>query len=212
MIFLQENRIFGLDACMWHPNKHLSHSIAMLKICQLAQWVNLLLALLKITRTDIFGEALQLFARSIFVFVSIENTDESIAPYVWTAFLAFSFGETLRYPYYLLKCLDADKSSLGKFFGFLRYNMFIVIYPVGAFSDLMTGVHSASNMRASGAYSIALPNAYNFAFDYPWFISRLVPFVYSLALPMNYMTLLAQRSKYFAGAKKEQVDNSVKKD
>ena len=43
--------------------------------------------------------------------------------------------------------MDNDKSDMGVFFGHIRYNLFIVFYPIGAFADLMTGFYSAENLK-----------------------------------------------------------------
>ena len=117
------------------------------------------------------------------------------------AFFAFSVAEPIRYPYYLLKMVDSDETSLGKFFGHLRYNMFIIFYPLGAFCDLMAGYHSAETMASNGHYSILMPNTLNFSVSYPWFISRLLPLLYILSFPVNYGYLLAQRKKYYSTSK-----------
>ena len=155
------------------------------------------MAIVGISRTDVLGEFLQLLARGLFCYISIEHTDESKGPFIWFAFFAFAIAETIRYPYYLFKMLGMEDTGVGKFFGLLRYNMFIVFYPMGAFSDLMTGYYSAPALKENGKYSLLLPNKYNFSFDYSYFIGVIIPALYVVFLPMNYMQLLAQRKKYF---------------
>jgi hypothetical protein len=67
-------------------------------------------------------------------------------------------GDGVRYPYYVLKTLGADKTFLGRLFGNLRYNLWLVFYPLGAFSDTMAGYYSAEPIREAGAYSVSMPN------------------------------------------------------
>lgn len=119
------------------------------------------------------------------------------------AFFAFAFGEPIRYPYYLLKSLGKEKKPLGLFFGHLRYNFFIVFYPIGAFCDLMTTYYAGQVIREKGLYSYHLPNKYNIAFDMPFSCEIIIPFFYSLAFPANYSLLLATRKKYYQGLKDE---------
>ena len=153
-------------------------------------WINFLLAILGFTKTNIVSEVAQLFARSIFTYISIKYTDESKGPWIFLAFAAFSVAEPIRYPYYFLKTTGYDQTFLGKFFGHLRYNFFIIFYPIGAFSDLMTGYYSHNSIVENGKYSLMLPNSYNISFYYPWFIGYFVPISYILMFPINYGYLL----------------------
>ena len=125
------------------------------------------------------------------------HTDPSQGPFILLAFFAFAIAEPGRYPYYLLKMLGQDKSSLGTLFGHVRYNLFIVFYPIGAFCDLMTGYHSSGSLMKTGAYSFLLPNTVNFSFNFPWVVTYFLPTMYILSFPMNYGYLLAQRKKFY---------------
>merc|ERR1712224_533413 len=122
---------------------------------------NLLLALLKITKTNFIAEFCQLFCSCIFAYISIDNFDESKGPFILIALVAFGVAEPARYPYYMLKILEADENIVGRFFGHLRYNLFIIFYPLGALCDGLTSIYSSENMRKSGQFSIMMPNKYN---------------------------------------------------
>jgi hypothetical protein len=106
------------------------------------------------------------------------------------AFVAFAVAEPIRYPYYLLKTIEMENTPLGIFFGNLRYNAFIIFYPLGAYGDLMTGVYSGNTIKKLGYYSIMMPNSFNFQFDYSWFITYFVPVLYIIMFPINYKHLL----------------------
>ncbi|KAF3836366.1 hypothetical protein F7725_028924 [Dissostichus mawsoni] len=47
-----------------------------------------------------------------------------------------------------------------------RYNLFIVLYPLGVIGELMTIYAALPFVRRSGMYSMRLPNKYNVSFDY----------------------------------------------
>jgi hypothetical protein len=138
------------------------------------------------TKTSLASDIPQLLTRIIFAYFSIDNTDESKGPFIFFAFLSFSIVECVRYPYYLFKTIGMDESPIGKFFGHLRYNVFIVFYPLGASCDLLVGVYSAYNIKKLGLYSLMMPNSYNFSFDYSWWVTYIVPLGYILGFPINY--------------------------
>ena len=86
---------------------------------------------------------MQLLMRAMFAFVSTRYIDEREGPWIYLALFSFLIGDGCRYPYYVLKTLGAERSVPGRIFGNLRYNMWIVFYPLGAFSDTMAGYYSA---------------------------------------------------------------------
>ncbi|MBN3285394.1 HACD1 dehydratase, partial [Polyodon spathula] len=47
-----------------------------------------------------------------------------------------------------------------------RYNLFIVLYPVGVAGELLTIYAALPYVRKSGMFSVRLPNKYNVSFDY----------------------------------------------
>ena len=93
----------------------------------------------------------------------------------------------------MLKKLGAEESTIGTVFGHLRYNLFLVIYPIGAYSDLMTGMMAVDYMQEKNIYVWKLPNKYNVSFDFPWFMWYVVSTIYCIMLPFNYYYLVKQR-------------------
>ena len=51
-------------------------------------------------------------------------------------------------------------------FSIPRYNLFIVLYPLGVIGELLTIYSALPVVRRSGMYSMRLPNKYNVSFDY----------------------------------------------
>ena len=51
-------------------------------------------------------------------------------------------------------------------------------------------------------YSISMPNEWNFAFDFEYFIYAM-PFLYLAFFPLNYFYMLRQRKNYFAQMKQK---------
>jgi len=56
---------------------------------------------------------------------------------IYITIIAFSLIEIIRFPFYTLKQLETNPSFLQRFFGNLRYNIFIIIYPLGAGCELL---------------------------------------------------------------------------
>ncbi|KAM3224463.1 hypothetical protein ACQJBY_057687 [Aegilops geniculata] len=75
----------------------------------------------------------------------------------------WSFPEVIRYPYYGMK----------ETFGFahfwllwLRYNMFLILYPIGMLSEVGLIYVTLPYMKASNKYCLQMPNKWNFSFNY----------------------------------------------
>lgn len=51
-----------------------------------------------------------------------------------------------------------------------RYTLFIPIYPVGMLAEMVLMAKSLPYLQSQKLNSIALPNAFNFGFDYHLFI------------------------------------------
>ena len=127
----------------------------------------------------------------------MEHTDFSKGPYIFLALAAFAVGEPVRYFYYLVKSFDLEHHPIGRVLGHLRYNVFIIVYPIGATCDGLASYYSTENNLRTGIYSYPLPNSLNVGFSYAWFTGNFIPIMYIVMLPLNYKLLLAMRSKYY---------------
>uniref|UniRef100_A0A8C1HXL6 Very-long-chain (3R)-3-hydroxyacyl-CoA dehydratase n=1 Tax=Cyprinus carpio TaxID=7962 RepID=A0A8C1HXL6_CYPCA len=81
---------------------------------------------------------------------------------------------------------------------FCRYNMFIVMYPLGVIGELLTIHASLPYVRRSGMYSLRLPNKYNVSFDYYYFLI-IVMLSYIPLFPQLYFHMLRQRRRVLHG-------------
>ena len=174
------------------------------------QWLNVVLIVLKISKTSLVNEIIQLLGRSVFAYASLNYTDGpgSPLPFVFLAFFAFGIVESTRYPYYFLKIVDLENTSIGKLMGHCRYNLFIVLYPLGAFSDYMAGLYACKTMESSGAFILSMPNSVNFGISLPFLIRYVFSLAYLAGFPQNYSLLFRQRAKYY----KQMAEVGEKKD
>eukprot|EP01027_Heterolobosea_sp_BB2_P017349 GEZU01024592.1.p1 GENE.GEZU01024592.1~~GEZU01024592.1.p1 ORF type:complete len:107 (-),score=20.83 GEZU01024592.1:136-456(-) len=82
----------------------------------------------------------------------------------------------------------------------LRYNLFVPLYPLGAFCEAWIVYWCLGDIRARDLYSVHMPNAFNMAFDfYSWLVFDLV-LLYPLGFPYMYLHMFAQRNKKAAAA------------
>uniref|UniRef100_A0A3B3SGJ7 Very-long-chain (3R)-3-hydroxyacyl-CoA dehydratase n=1 Tax=Paramormyrops kingsleyae TaxID=1676925 RepID=A0A3B3SGJ7_9TELE len=119
----------------------------------------------------------------------IQN-EESVVLFlvVWTV------TEITRYSFYTFSLLN----HLPYFIKWARYNMFIVMYPLGVAGELITIYTALPYVRKSGMFSMRLPNKYNVSFDYYIFLI-IVMLSYIPLFPQLYFHMLRQRRKVLHG-------------
>ena len=99
-----------------------------------------------------------------------------------------------------------ENHPIGRILGDFRYNLFIIVYPIGAICDGLASYYSTENNLETGFYSYPMPNALNVGFSYAWFTGTFSPVMYTIIVPSNYYYLLQMRSKYY----KKMADNDKK--
>lgn len=118
---------------------------------------------------------------------------------------AWAAVEIPRYTFYLWKLLadpatrvkqpglsDAASSNVPYFLTWLRYSMFIVLYPAGIIGELGQIFCALPLIERERPFSAALPNTYNFAFDY--YIYMLV--IIALYVPAGpFMCAIIRRAR-----------------
>ena len=107
-----------------------------------------------------------------------------------TMVLAWSITEMIRYSYYAANLLDLKIGLLT----WLRYTLFIVLYPLGAGSELLCIYKAFPDMALFKPYNIELPNIYNFTFKFQYLVVLIV-LCYLTGLPQLYYYMFSQRKK-----------------
>ncbi|XP_048856982.1 very-long-chain (3R)-3-hydroxyacyl-CoA dehydratase 1 isoform X2 [Brienomyrus brachyistius] len=146
-----------------------------------------------IVRTSVIVTGVQVCSRIFMVWFitnSIKQNEESVILFlvVWTV------TEITRYSFYTFSLLN----HLPYFIKWARYNMFIVMYPLGVAGELMTIYTALPYVRKSGMFSMRLPNKYNVSFDYYIFLI-IVMLSYIPLFPQLYFHMLRQRRKVLHG-------------
>ncbi|KAM5157761.1 very-long-chain (3R)-3-hydroxyacyl-CoA dehydratase 1 isoform 1-T1 [Mantella aurantiaca] len=166
-----------------------------LKFFQTFALLELVHCALGIVRTSVLVTGVQVSSR-IFMVWFITNSikqiqnEESVLLFliVWTV------TEITRYSYYTFNLLN----HLPYFIKWARYNLFIVLYPVGVTGELLTIYAALPYVRKTAMYSLRLPNKYNVSFDYYYFLIAVMCFYIPL-FPQLYFHMLRQRRRVLHG-------------
>lgn len=104
------------------------------------------------------------------IFVNHFLTDPTIrlssAPYAHYLFIVWSSIEIFRYSFYALRVFNVEIHAIT----WCRYTLFMPLYPMGGFCEAQIVLATVNEYEKTGAYSISLPNAYNFSFSLPTFL------------------------------------------
>ena len=121
----------------------------------------------------------------------------------------FALGEWSRYSYNLFQILGLVKTRLGRIVGHLRWNFFLVLYPVGAFGDGLAGVFTIPGLYETEPMplSLSMPNKLNFSWNMAYALTAL-PFAYVAQFPVNFSHLLRKRREFYAQALIDEVKNN----
>uniref|UniRef100_A0AAV1V241 very-long-chain (3R)-3-hydroxyacyl-CoA dehydratase n=1 Tax=Peronospora matthiolae TaxID=2874970 RepID=A0AAV1V241_9STRA len=103
--------------------------------------------------------------------------------------------EVPRYSFYALNLYDA----VPNFLFFLRYHLFMLLYPSGVLGEVLCMVSSLSFL-STGVYAIQLPNTHNISISL-YVVVILVLVVYIPGLPVMYSHMLTQRNRAYSKTK-----------
>eukprot|EP00761_Pharyngomonas_kirbyi_P010863 gb/GECH01010886.1/.p1 GENE.gb/GECH01010886.1/~~gb/GECH01010886.1/.p1 ORF type:complete len:232 (+),score=29.87 gb/GECH01010886.1/:1-696(+) len=163
-------------------------------VIQLAAFFEVFNSVVGFTRSDPFAAFLQWFGRIHCLAVVLCNAPaNSVQDHgsVWLLFLAWSGIEVVRYPLYLLH----SSATLS----WLRYTLFIPLYPLGVLGELAIIKRSVPHFRETGMFSVSLPNAINWSFRYDLFLLFGLYTLYPILFPRMYIHMFKQRSKKLGG-------------
>lgn len=112
-----------------------------------------------------------------------------------TMIIAWSLSEIVRYPWYAAQL----KGTCPFWLTWLRYTMFIPLYPVGVLGEIFSIYNALPIIQSKGMYSVTMPNSWNFGFDYAVFM-KVVLVLYPFLWWQLYAMLLKTRSKKLPNA------------
>ena len=132
-------------------------------------------------------------------------------PVTLPVLICFSAGECSRYSYNMINIMGLVKTRLGRLVGHFRWNLFLVLYPIGALGDGLAGCFTIPVLKAQDhmSYSMSMPNNYNFAFNMAYFLTAM-PIMYIAQFPINFGHLLKKRREFYAEAQLKDVLDAKK--
>ena len=167
------------------------HSSMFVKPFQILSLMETLHAVFGFVRSPVLPSVLQWMGRT---HVLMCVTDSVMPLQKTTAagvlILCWAITECVRYPCYALGILNATP----KWLLYLRYTLFIPLYPLGAASEMKLMYDSIGFVKRVEMYYVHMPNVLNFAFDYSWFL-YLVLVVYPFMFAQLYFYMFHQRRR-----------------
>lgn len=103
---------------------------------------------------------------------------------------AWTITEIIRYSYYAFNQLSLSPYVLT----YLRYTLFIILYPLGVTGEIMSIIRALPIVKDSDLYSWGLPNSWNISFNYYYILITCLP-CYVVIFPQLYSHMFRQRSK-----------------
>ncbi|CAG9465252.1 unnamed protein product [Pedinophyceae sp. YPF-701] len=178
-----------------------------LKIAQTAAVMEPLHAALGLVRSPLATAAMQVYSRLFVVWgvlhtvpaaatqhVAVPGVPDGALPFgglsLTTCLIAWCVTEVIRYAFYATKEIGEAPYVIT----WLRYTTFIVLYPLGVSSELALLYLAYPTIKEQRPYSLDMPNAFNFAFDYPtWCL--ITAGLYLPGFPQLYLYMSTQRVK-----------------
>jgi len=174
------------------PSRYLYFGVTpVLRFCQLLSVLEVFHAATGLVRTGVVGAFTQWFARTHCLVAVVDSVPE-VQGEVWVAimYMAWSFTEVVRYPWYALSIAG----SCPEWLTWLRYTIFIPTYPFGVVAEMLLLYHALPYARERDMYNLHMPNWYNFAFDWHNFMVGGLCY-YPVAWLQLYTHMFAQRKK-----------------
>lgn len=144
-----------------------------MKFCQLLQYLEVMHPMFGYTKGSPLFPFLQVTGRNFVLFMIIDAEPRTqTKPVILFLFVVWSLIECVRYPYYILSLLNHQNGFLT----WLRYTIWIPLYPVGAFCEGVVLLRNIPFFEETKRFSVAMPNQWNFAFCMPTFIKFYLMF------------------------------------
>lgn len=165
----------------------------LLKIFQSASVLEVVHCMVGLVRSSVVLTAAQVYSRIFIVWgiiVSVPQSEVQDSLGVAMLLVAWTVTEIIRYSFYWLTLLDV----LPYIVKWCRYTLFLPLYPIGVAGELITIYASLPFIKASGIYSVELPNPANISFSYYFYVIFII-FSYLPVFPQLYFHMVKQRKK-----------------
>uniref|UniRef100_A0AAV2L5W1 Very-long-chain (3R)-3-hydroxyacyl-CoA dehydratase n=1 Tax=Knipowitschia caucasica TaxID=637954 RepID=A0AAV2L5W1_KNICA len=167
--------------------------------CQILASVEVLNAAFGVVKAGVGPAFVQVVGRNFVLFVIFGSLEEmQNKPVVFFVFLLWSAIEIFRYPFYMLASLHIDWKPLS----WLRYSVWIPLYPLGVLAEAVAVVQSIPIFDQTKLFSFPLPKAVGSSLSFSVFL-RVYLILMCFGLYSNFKHLYKQRTKRFSAKKRK---------
>uniref|UniRef100_A0A5K3F7Z5 Very-long-chain (3R)-3-hydroxyacyl-CoA dehydratase n=1 Tax=Mesocestoides corti TaxID=53468 RepID=A0A5K3F7Z5_MESCO len=170
-----------------------------LRIFQTLAILEVFHALLRLVRSTPFTTAIQIASR-IFVLWGVLYLYPEVKEHAYVnkmMLVSWCFADATRYLYYFVNIFIETPGLLT----FLRYNLFLVLYPTGIMGEISNIFYSLPHAAHRPWIGITMPNSLNFGFS-TFGVYCVLLVLYIPGAPLMYSHMLAQRRKIMGHKKK----------
>ena len=110
--------------------------------------------------------------------------------------IAWCLVEVFRYPFYMWTLWSP--ATLPRWLIWLRYSLFIPLYPLGMAGELMCILKAIPVLWREGIWTLELPNTWNVSFDWSYYCA-FDALMYLPCCPLMYLHMMKQRRTVMTG-------------
>ncbi|KAM4675921.1 very-long-chain (3R)-3-hydroxyacyl-CoA dehydratase 3 [Discoglossus pictus] len=176
------------------------HTMAdMMYFCQTLAFLEIINPLIGLVKTGVVPAVMQVLGRNFILFIILGNLEEiQTKSAVFFIFYVWSTIEVIRYPFYMLACIDTE----WKLLTWIRYSIWIPLYPLGALSEAVAIVQSITLFNETGKLSFQLPAPLELTVNFSVFLVAYLPLLL-FGLVVNCRHLYKQRRRRLGRRKRK---------
>ena len=172
-----------------------------LRLLLLIPYLEVIHAVLGFVKSNPIPTFFQVTMRA-FVFIAVCDRYKLVQTSIQfpTMVLVWNMSEVIRYSYYATNLIGIPFEVLT----WLRYTLFIVLYPIGAGSEVLCMFAALPDIKNDhNTPNITMPNEWNVTFNFYYFIIILM-LLYIPGFPPMYCHMLRQRTKFLGRQSREE--------
>lgn len=190
-------RLFILGPDSFYDTFHTTAD--MMYFCQMLAVLEVVNPLMGLVRTGFIPAMIQVAGRNVILFVIFGCLEEmQNQAVVFFVFYFWSCIEIFRYPFYMLACIGTE----WKLLTWLRYSLWIPLYPLGTIAEAVAVVQSLPVFDETRMFSVTLPSALGGSLSFSYSL-RLYLILMFLGLFINFRHLYKQRRRRYRSRKRK---------
>uniref|UniRef100_G3PY31 Very-long-chain (3R)-3-hydroxyacyl-CoA dehydratase n=1 Tax=Gasterosteus aculeatus aculeatus TaxID=481459 RepID=G3PY31_GASAC len=190
-------RLFILGQDSFYDTFHTTAD--MMYFCQMMAVLEVINPLLGLVKTGFFPAMIQVAGRNVILFVIFGSLEEmQNKPVVFFVFYLWSTIEIFRYPFYMLACISTE----WKLLTWLRYSLWIPLYPLGVVAEAVAVIQSLPIFDETRLFSFPLPALLGHSLSFSYTLQLYLVLMF-LGLFINFRHLYKQRKRRYRSRKRK---------